>query len=125
MLIVAVQRQCSELLFFVFFRGGEVRSEALTVVKKVGFVLWNKIMKKLCLAQLTWVFVLQDESKSSVSNIAVSIPTECEVLLVGTVFLIHIESLTIIIETKKKTQLQLEFQGIRGQKIRRKCRLQP
>ena len=102
-----------------------MRSEALTVVKKVGFVLWKKIMKKLCLAQLTWVFVLQDESKSSVSNIAVSIPTECEVLLVGTVFLIHIESLTIIIETKKKTQLQLEFQGIRGQKIRRKCRLRP
>lgn len=33
--VVEIHR--SQLLFFVFFRRGEVSSEALTVVKKVGF----------------------------------------------------------------------------------------
>ena len=125
MWIVVVKMNRSQLLFFVFFRRGEVSSEALSVVKKVGFALWKKIMKNLCVAQLTWVFVLQDKSKSSVSKIVVSIPTECEALLVGTVFLIHIEILTVIIVTGKKNQLQGHFQTIQGQKIRRKCRLRP
>ena len=49
--------------------------------------------------------MLQDKSKSSVSKIVVSIPTECEALLVGTVFLIHIEILTVIIVTGKKKSI--------------------
>ena len=96
-------------LFFLVFWGSEVRSEAITVVKKVGSVRWKKILEKLFSGQLTWVFVLQDNSKSSLSVIAVGIPLEREALHVGTVFLVRVETLKVINEARKKNSFTVSL----------------
>ena len=45
--------------------------------------------------------MLQDNSKSSLSVIAVCIPLEREALHVGTVFLVRVETLKVINEARK------------------------
>ena len=96
----------------------------LLLSKKSGAFSERNFLKKLFSDQLTFFFVLQDNSKSFISGNVVGIPLEREALHFGTIFLIIVETLKFVnwID-KKKTHLQNRLQTFRGQHIRSKIRL--